>query len=316
MTFDDTPPLPEQRGTDSIESGRPTGTASSTEPASSDALTASASTAAIPDSSRNQFDRSVKANLAEDLRVPWGWVDLAFLVLAGFAGIILLMVLFVIGYAALGGSIEHLQRSASTQDFFGVIVQAVLDVALLGYLAMHLRIRFHVPFWRTIGWQPLETGKTPPVIAYFALVLCGFFLAVVVTLASAMAPPKSELPIQQLLQDRSTAILFALLSVAIAPVFEETVFRGFLYPVVARSFGVTAGVLVTGTIFGLLHAAQLMGGWWQIALLVAVGIVFTLARALTRTVASSFVLHISYNSLQVIALVIGTHGFRHMQALR
>ena len=40
---------------------------------------------------------------------------------------------------------------------------------------------------------------------------------------------------------------------------------------------------------------QLWGGWWQIALLVMVGIVFTIARAATRTVVASYILHLSYN---------------------
>ena len=62
-----------------------------------------------------------------------------------------------------------------------------------------------------------------------------------------------------------------LIAVLLAPVVEETVFRGYIYPVVARTFGVTASVLATGTLFGLLHAPQLWGGWWQIALIDAGG---------------------------------------------
>ena len=51
------------------------------------------------------------------------------------------------------------------------------------------------------------------------------------------------------------------MGVLLAPVLEETIFRGYIYPVVARSFGINAGILVTGTLFGLLHASQLWGGW-------------------------------------------------------
>ena len=92
-----------------------------------------------------------------------------------------------------------------------------------------------------------------------------------------------------------------LLGVLVAPVLEETIFRGYIYPVAARSFGVTGGVLFTGTIFGLLHASQLWGGWGQIALLVVVGIVFTYARAATHTVVASYLMHVSYNSFLFLA---------------
>jgi membrane protease YdiL (CAAX protease family) len=254
-------------------------------------------------------------NLPEDLRVPWRWTDLLLFVLIGVCGLILLTVVFVIGAGLFGGSFDQIQHSETARNFVGVVVQAVLDLALLGYLAALMRLRFHLPFWRTLGWRPLDTGKTPRWAAYIGLVLGGCFLATLVTLASAAFPPKGELPIQQILQDRNTLILFSLLAVFVAPVFEETLFRGYLYPLVARSFGVSAGVIVTGIIFGLLHASQLRGGEWQIALIVGVGIVFTLARAVSQTVVASYILHVSYNSIQVVALLIGTHGLRQMPSL-
>jgi membrane protease YdiL (CAAX protease family) len=100
-------------------------------------------------------------------------------------------------------------------------------------------------------------------------------------------------------------------AVFIAPLVEEIVFRGYLYPVVARGLGVTTSIFVTGALFGLLHAPQLWGGWWQIALLVMVGVVFTLVRAVSKTVVTSYVVHTSYNSVQVISWLIGTYWMRH-----
>jgi uncharacterized protein len=254
------------------------------------------------------------SNVPEDLRVPWGWLDLLILVVLAVGGIIVLSVLVAIGLAATGGNPRQLQQSA-TANFLIVVIQAILDLGLLGFLAAQMRLRFHSPFWWGIGWRRLDTGTIPRWLAYGGLVLGGFLIAVLVTFASALVPPKGELPIQQILQDRHTLILFALMAVFIAPVVEETLFRGYLYPVVARSFGMSAGVISTGIVFGLLHASQLSGGWWQIALLVVVGIIFTLVRAKTRTVVASYILHVSYNSIQVIALLVDTHGFQRMPSL-
>jgi membrane protease YdiL (CAAX protease family) len=100
------------------------------------------------------------------------------------------------------------------------------------------------------------------------------------------------------------------MSVLLAPLVEETIFRGYLYPVLARSFGVGAGVVITGTLFGLMHAPQLWGGWGQIMLLIGVGIIFTAARAVSRTVVASYLLHVSYNSFLFIAFLVATHGLR------
>jgi len=80
--------------------------------------------------------------------------------------------------------------------------------------------------------------------------------------------------------------------------------------VLARSFGVPAGVFVTGVLFGLIHAEQLRGAWGQLALLMIVGIVFTFARARTGTVLASYLLHLSYNSTLCIGFYFGTEGLR------
>jgi len=73
---------------------------------------------------------------------------------------------------------------------------------------------------------------------------------------------------------------------------------------------VATGVFATGILFGLLHAPQLWGGWVQIALLVIVGIVFTYARAVARTVLASYLLHVSYNFFVSFAFLLGSHWLR------
>jgi uncharacterized protein len=140
----------------------------------------------------------------------------------------------------------------------------------------------------------------------------GAVLAVVVSFVGGYLNSKATLPIEELLKARVSALLFGVIGVLVAPVVEETIFRGFLYPVIARQLGVAAGIAITGTLFGLMHAAQLWGAWGQIALLTFVGIVFTWVRARTGTVAASYFVHLGYNGLQLagyLIFVIG--GSRH-----
>ncbi|MFZ0884154.1 MAG: type II CAAX endopeptidase family protein [Candidatus Acidiferrales bacterium] len=249
--------------------------------------------------------------LPDDLRVPWGWLDLLLLVVVAFAATIVLSIIIVMGFAFSGVSFHQLQASISDENLVLIINQALLSVALLIYLGAQMRLRFGLPFWRTIGWRPLDTEKTPRFVAHLGFALGGSLLAVLVSLGSSALHTKTQLPIEHFFQDRASALLLMLLGVLVAPVLEETIFRGYIYPVAARSFGVTGGVLFTGTIFGLLHASQLWGGWGQIALLVVVGIVFTYARAATRTVVASYLMHVSYNSFLFLAMAVGSHGFRH-----
>jgi len=246
----------------------------------------------------------------EDLRAPWNWFDLLLLVAIALLGTFLISIVLVGVFAAFGMTPTVLQKSTNAKSLFLIVNQAVLSLGLLGYLTLQIRVRFHSPFWQTIGWRPLHTGAVPRRVVYLGLVLCGFSLSVLVQVASAALQTKAKLPIQEYFQDPHSALLLMLMSILLAPLVEETIFRGYIYPVLARSVGVGAGVVITGTLFGLLHAPQLWGGWGQILLLIGVGIIFTAARAISRTVVASYLLHVSYNSFLFIAFLIASHGLR------
>jgi uncharacterized protein len=250
--------------------------------------------------------------IPEDLRVPWGWTDLLLLLLLWIGGTVVLTLFLGVIFQSRGVSWSQLRQPGVEQGIFMVVDQVAISFLILAYLALQVRLGFNLPFWRTLGWRPLELGKTPRGIAYLGLICCGFALSILVQLGSVTVGTKAKLPIETFFQDRRTALLLMLMSVLLAPLFEETIFRGYIYPVVARSFGVTAGIIATGTLFGLLHAEQLWGGWGQIGLLVVVGIIFTWARAVTKTVVASFLLHLSYNSFLFFAFLVTSDGLRSL----
>jgi hypothetical protein len=137
--------------------------------------------------------------------------------------------------------------------------------------------------------------------------MLGAVVSFLVDAASNLHPPKSTLPIDLILQDRVNALLFLLMAVLLAPIVEETIFRGYIYPVIAKSWGVVASIFITGALFGLLHGFQLGGALWEIALLVVVGIIFTWVRASARTVVASYCLHLGYNSFLFVGFLATTH---------
>jgi CAAX protease family protein len=256
--------------------------------------------------------QSFNAAVPEDLRVPWGWTDIVLLAILAIAGLILISLFVGLALAMSGADVHRIQKSSNDINLLNIFIQVLVDLGLLAYLATQMRHRFRSPFWRTIGWRKLDTSRISAIALYSGLVLSGFFLSIIVSLGSALFPPKKNLPIETLFHDRYATLLFMVVAVLIAPLVEETIFRGYIYPVIARSFGKVWGIVATGALFGLLHSSQLWGGWSQIALLVFVGIALTFARAVSRTVVASFVIHTSYNSLQVIGLLVATHGLRHL----
>jgi uncharacterized protein len=246
----------------------------------------------------------------EDLRVPWGWLDLLLFFLVGIAVFVALGLILVVGLVLGHVSLSQIQTSPKLSGALNVIADVFLFSALIGYLAVQIRLRFRAPFWRTVGWHPLESGRFSRGMMYLGSVALGFVLAFVVQIGSAIFGTKAKLPIEKLFEDRLTVILVLALSVLMAPLVEETIFRGYIYPVVARSFGRGVGIVGTGTLFGLLHAAQLWGGWTQIALLVFVGIVLTYTRAISKTVLASYLVHLAYNFTVSAGFLVGSHWLK------
>lgn len=252
--------------------------------------------------------------IGDDLRVPWGWVDLVFLVLFWIGGTLVATIALVILFQARGVSWMQLQQSPREFSVFVIVDQVAISLFLMIYLVVRMRLRFDAPFWRTLGWREIGSAAEPRrrALAYLRFVVMGLVLSAAVQVASAAFPAKTKLPIENFFQDRQSALMLMVMSVLLAPAVEETIFRGFIYPVVARSFGVVTSVVATGVLFGLLHAEQLKGGLWQITLMVVVGIIFTWVRAAKRTVLASYLLHLSYNSFLFMAFLVSPQGLRSL----
>jgi membrane protease YdiL (CAAX protease family) len=269
---------------------------------------------------------AAEAALPDDLRTPWDLVDMLIFFVFGFGMLFLvtnMMATLAIRFA--GVKPENLEEFARTNAGFVVLHQIVWFGLLLGYLSAVIRVRTEEPVWRALGWRGLPgrattvDGQIVPAskpalrtLGQVALLLAGgALLALLVQVATLFVGTSAKLPIQALFADRRSILYMMGFGVAVAPLAEETVFRGFLYPLLARRFGVVAGVVFTGMFFGLMHAEQLWGGWGEIGLLIIVGMVFTAARARSGSVAVSYLLHLGYNGLLFLGTYIATGGLRH-----
>jgi membrane protease YdiL (CAAX protease family) len=143
--------------------------------------------------------------------------------------------------------------------------------------------------------------------------LGGMGFAVVVELASHWLPIPKSLPVDKYFSNTAGAYLMAAFGVTLAPLLEELFFRGMLYPVLRRAYGMWAGVLVTAAAFAAIHGAQLGNAWAPLVSIFVVGIVFTLVRQGTDSVAASFLMHCGYNLMLFSMLWVGSDHFRHME---
>jgi membrane protease YdiL (CAAX protease family) len=188
--------------------------------------------------------------------------------------------------------------------------QALLSLSTLAFLWLLVRSRGTAPFWPSLGWRALPAVMPRAALA-IRCVLGGAVLAMVIQGASYFGGTKSSVPMEDFFRDRASVLMMMGLGILVAPLIEETLFRGCVYPVVARSFGMPVGIVVTGTLFGLAHSLQLAGAWREVALVTVVGFVLTYVRARTGTVLASFLVHLGYNSFLFGAFFVATGGLRN-----
>jgi uncharacterized protein len=162
-------------------------------------------------------------------------------------------------------------------------------------------------FWEAVRWH-----WPTSVAGYF---IGGIAVALAVQASSALLPIPKSLPIEKFFRDRSDAWLMAIFGTTFAPLVEELFFRGFLYPVLARRIGVPFGTVLTALAFALIHQSQLAHAWAPLLLLFVVGLVLTITRARTGSVAASFLVHVGYNATLFGLLYIATDHFRHLERI-
>jgi uncharacterized protein len=182
--------------------------------------------------------------------------------------------------------------------FVALLAQSVLYLLIFGSLYGLLRLRYGQPFWRSLGWNmlPLSTTAMCSVAGPALAIAIGY-------LGYLLRTPEISLPFQQMLDDRPTLILFSMFVVILGPLCEELAFRGFLLPLFVRSLGAAAGIIVTGLLFGCLHAPEYSWSWRHVLLVSVAGSVFGWVRYKTGSTAASTYMHSTYNLTQFAAFM-------------
>jgi membrane protease YdiL (CAAX protease family) len=172
------------------------------------------------------------------------------------------------------------------------------------YMILLVEGKYHTRFWAAIRWNW-------PGLAGLSLVGVGVLMLGLDFLGRFLPMPKTT-PFDQFFDRPLDAYLTVAFAITLGPLMEELFFRGFLYPVVARRLGAFWGILLTALPFGLMHYLQYRS-WSAVLIIILVGVVLTTVRAVTKSVASSFLAHVGYNGTLMILAAVATDGFRHME---
>ena len=172
-----------------------------------------------------------------------------------------------------------------------VLLQGIMNLFIVGFIAFLIKVVHGQSFTGTIHWfRNYEFGTG-------FLISLGATLAVTSLIISSFLPSGEPPPIEKLLSSTVAIYVFAIFGIAVAPLLEEIIFRGFLFKVLEDIKGPGTAVSVTAILFALLHLPQLWGSWAGVALIFVVGYVLSFIRQRSNSLIPSFIVHTSYNSM-------------------
>jgi len=170
-----------------------------------------------------------------------------------------------------------------------MVFQCSLYILLLGMLYLLVARKYGQPFWRSLGWT---FGFSNP----WLYVLIGPPMAIGLAALAAVLHAPANPTIQNLITDRASTIAVVFFGAFAGPIFEETVFRGFLQPLLGRSLPAGIAILLAAIPFALLHGPGF--GWaWQSLMVVGIaGLVMGFVRYRSGSTTAAGLVHVGYNA--------------------
>lgn len=235
---------------------------------------------------------------------PWGWAMALMVWLSSLFLMILLPVVAIIPYAIYkyaGTDLTRInEQLAGDPNFLLISLLATIPAHLLTLgIVWAVVSRFGKrPFWRTIGWS-----WTPGFGFWMSFVVAIGLLVVGGVVAWLI--PGEKTPFEQMLES-SVAARFAtaFMATATAPLVEELVYRGVLYPALRKSLGMAWAFMIVSVMFAAVHVSQYYNNIGVIAAVSMLAFALTYVRARTGRVLPGFIIHLVFNGIQVGLLIL------------
>jgi len=227
--------------------------------------------------------------------VPWHWRDVLLAVLIAAAPI---AVLTLLGTLAGSGSSAGTKPTAAFA--LAAIVSTVLVDGWLVFWAWFFSLRkYRLPL-ASYGFRGFEERSSWGVAA--AVIVGGVLATIILGDVSdfvyrhVIGPVPQENVVTIFPHTSAGLLLFVVLAVLVAPVLEETFFRGFVFQGLASSWGPLAGALTSALVFALWHQ--------QLSVLIPIfglGVLLAGAFYWTKSIYTNMTMHAVFNALGIVA---------------
>jgi membrane protease YdiL (CAAX protease family) len=234
----------------------------------------------------------------------WGILEAAFVWIASALLLLILPLLAIVPYA-----LYH--YSGVSYDVFIKALPAdktALFISILSVIPVHLLTLGLVwavvtqygkrPFWRSLGWE------WSPSFGFWSSAGLAFALLVLGTIIIKLVGGEAT-DIDQIINSSTAARLTtAVLATATAPLVEEIIYRGLIYSALQRALGMLWAVVFVTALFAFVHVYQYRDNLGVIAAVSLLSLSLTLVRAFTGRLLPCFVMHLVFNGLQSLYIIL------------
>ena len=206
----------------------------------------------------------------------------------------------VVGYVLISGGEFNPNKIMENPTAIAVTLLSTLPAHLITLAAAWLLVTRagKLPFWQSLGWT-WRGG--------FGLRNCILLTLALLTLHVVMhlfiEHPENELE-KMIKSSRAAVFIVAGFAVLTAPLVEEVLYRGVLYPAFKRKFGMAAAVVIVTVLFSIIHVPQYFPSYGVIVSLVLLSLTLTLVRARTKSLLPCFFIHTLFNGIQAFLMII------------
>jgi len=263
-----------------------------------------------------------------------------------FGHFLLLLVLLVIGFIGAIGvlllGVHFHVYGVTSIEATKTEIHYTLGSEGLGYVfTLCLSLIVFPLLWHKSFFSGIQWNGATAIRLRWRLVSAALLCMLLALVNSLVLPGPKHAPIEDIFREPGAAWLLFAFGVTFAPFFEEMFFRGFLLPALCTAYdwcaekmygaprlplledghpqwsfpAMVTGAVVTSIPFAWMHAAQTGYSIGPFLLLVGVSIVLCSVRLWTRSLASSTLVHASYNFMLFSIMFIGTSGFRHLDKM-
>jgi uncharacterized protein len=193
---------------------------------------------------------------------------------------------------------------ANDKIFLFLSVLGVIPAHALTFFMAYLVVtgRRSYPFLKTLGFSWPAGWSTLKGMVICTLIAAGLFAAGAVV---TQIFPGEKTQLDMLIESSFAArVVTAFLAVATAPLVEELIYRGMLYPAIARVLGSGVAIALVSLLFAAVHFLQYQNNLGVIGVITLVSVTLTTVRAYTRRLLPCFVIHLVFNGIQAVIFLL------------